>query len=93
MVLAIAFTVAGCAKEPTPEELIDRAQQALDENRLRAAEIDAKTALKLGPRNAQARLMLGQVYSRKGLHADAAVEYEKSLDENIDLHGVRTYYF
>ncbi|MEQ8802615.1 MAG: tetratricopeptide repeat protein, partial [Haliea sp.] len=82
--LAISLALAGCSKPLSHDELLARATDAFAEGKLNAAEIDAKTALQQDTRSAEGRRLLGQVYLRQRALAEAAVEFEKSLESAQD---------
>ena len=77
--IALVLALAGCSNSLTPDELLLRGQQSLEQGKLKAAQIDAKTALQQDPANAAARLLLGQVMFRQRDLEGAAVEFGKSL--------------
>ncbi|MEQ9462701.1 MAG: PEP-CTERM system TPR-repeat protein PrsT [Haliea sp.] len=82
--IAISLALAGCSKPLSHDELLARASEAFAEGRLNAAEIDAKTALQQNTRSAEGRRLLGEVFLRQRSLAEAAVEFEKSLDAAPD---------
>ena len=83
---ALLLGGVGCTPKLSPEELLARAEAAIDAGDLAAAEIDLKSALRDAPENAQGRALFGQINMRR-LEAAAAVEqFERSLaaQENPD---------
>ena len=74
------LAISACSKPLTHDELLARAQQSFAEGKLNAAEIDAKTALQQDSRSAEGRRVLGEVFLRQRAMAEAAVEFEKSLE-------------
>lgn len=68
----------------TSDEHLERAQGYFEKGELDSSIIELKNALQRNRKNAEARLLLGRVYIRKGRGADA----EKELQRTHDL-GVR----
>ncbi|EAQ98899.1 XrtA/PEP-CTERM system TPR-repeat protein PrsT [Congregibacter litoralis] len=76
---AFFVALAGCSPQLTPEELLARAETAIDEGDLASAEIDLKSVLRDAPENPRARALYGAINIQR-LEADAAVEqFERSL--------------
>ena len=73
LTVAVLLTLAtaggtGPALAITSEEYLERAQEYFDDGELDASIIELKTALQKDRKNAQARLLLGQVYLRTHQH-------------------------
>ena len=79
LLMASALMLFACSAELPPEELLERAQLAFDEDRLKAAVIDAKSVLRQDPSNAEGRRLLGDVNFRQRQLNAAAAEFERSL--------------
>lgn len=86
----IAVQLAGCDSfGKSDAEYLQRAQQAVAKNELKSAVIDLKTAIQKNSANAQARLLLGQIYLRLGNGADAEKELRQA--EAAGATGAQTY--
>lgn len=85
LVLALAFTLplAGCW-DKTPESRIETAKQALQKSDSRTAIIELKNALEKAPSNAEARLMLAQVYLSTGLWDNSEKELRKASEFGVE---------
>ncbi len=90
--LALALTIAwaslalpGCdnTSKLTVQEHIQRAKDFEDQGKLRGSVVELKNAIQKSPDNAQARLLLGQLYLKLGQGAEA----EKELRQ-AGKHGV-----
>ena len=90
LVFALAFAWAslalpGCdnTSKLTVQEHIQRAKDFEDQGKLRGSVVELKNAVQKNPDNAQARLLLGQIYLKLGQGAEA----EKELRQ-AGKHGV-----
>ena len=87
----LALTAALTACSPAADEdLLGRAQTALDEGNIRAAEIDVRTALQESPDNAEGRRLLGEISLYQQNPAAAAEQFERALqavDGDADNHA------
>ena len=79
LALMLALALAACSKPLSHDELLGRAEQALDEGKLNAAVIDVKTALQQDKTSAPGRRLLGEVLLRQRKLDEAAIEFGKSL--------------
>lgn len=89
--LAIVFgllLVVGCQEQLSDAEYIARARQHQQKGELKTAVIELKNALQHNPNNAEARLLLGQIYVRQGDGAAAQKELERALSGGIPYAAV-----
>jgi putative PEP-CTERM system TPR-repeat lipoprotein len=75
---------AGCSKSLTVEELLARAEQALESGDYKSAEVDAKSILQREPRNAAARTVYGQIYLERSEAAAAVEQFERALESGAN---------
>ena len=81
LIATLSTTVlSGCGKlsNATPEELIERAKDYEDKGNLKGSILELKNAIQKNPNNPQARLLLGQIYLKAGLGAEAEKELTKA---------------
>ena len=83
LLLIALLPLTGCS-DPTPEEYLARGQTELANGRVNAAVLEFKNALLGNPQLAEARLLLGELYHRRGEHLDAVKELERALDLGED---------
>lgn len=80
----LVLALVACSRSLPPEELLQRAELALEQGRLNAAVIDIKSALQQLPSDDRGRRLLGEVYLHQRLFAEAAAEFERSLGTAAD---------
>jgi putative PEP-CTERM system TPR-repeat lipoprotein len=81
----LAFLLfAGCSKSLTVEELLARAEQAMQSGDYQSAEVDAKAILQREPRNPAARTIYGQIYLEKSEPAAAVEQFERALESGTN---------
>lgn len=86
VVFAVALVCAGvtaCGRFKSADSLVDEARQYQQKGDSAAAEIQLKNALQKDGENAQARLMLGQIYLANGNAASAEKELRRALSLGI----------
>lgn len=81
LVLLLAMT--GANTVPAAEDSLDAAKKYLGKGELKAAVIEFKNALQDDPKNAEARLLLGETYLKLGDGPAAAGAFEKARDLGI----------
>jgi putative PEP-CTERM system TPR-repeat lipoprotein len=86
-VAIITVLVAGCG-EKDPEALMLSAKEHLASNEKPAAIIDLKNALRAQPKNSEARLLLGNIYTSQGAFNSASKELEFALKMGQDSNQV-----
>jgi putative PEP-CTERM system TPR-repeat lipoprotein len=79
--VALALNLSACSEQKTAEQLMASAHQYSQQGKFADAIIDYKNAVRLAPKNAEARLLLGQAYLNQGNYISA----EKELDRAVDL--------
>jgi putative PEP-CTERM system TPR-repeat lipoprotein len=75
------LSLSACSKLQTPESLIGQARQYQAKGDYKTAIIELKNALQKAPGNAEARFLLGTIYSK----TDDAVSAEKELRKALEL--------
>ncbi len=93
LVLALALTpqLSGCDRTAglSEQEHIQRAKDFEDKGNLKGSIIELKNAIQNNPDSPQARLLLGQVYVRAGLGADAEKELRQAEKLGIAKETIR----
>lgn len=86
LILALSSPLGGCdaTARLTEQEYIQRAKDFEDSGNLKSSIIELKNAIQKNPDSPQARLLLGQVYLKAGMGAEA----EKELGQAVRL-GVK----
>ena len=75
---AIIFTIAACGDNESAQSYISKAENLIVEKQSNAAIISLKNAIKIDPKNAQARFLLGQLYLNAGDAEAATKELERA---------------
>jgi len=82
--LAIGLAgLLGCGESLTKEELLARAQAAIDSSDYNAAVVDVKTALQDAPGDAAGRRMMGEILLKQRYFDQAAEEFRRSLNASF----------
>lgn len=89
--VALFSLLSACGESLTPEELLARAQTSLEAGDFNAAGIDAKAALQQAPRNAQGRMLLGDVAMARAYYQEAVDEYERAISFASDPEIITKY--
>jgi len=81
----------GCDKlaNATPEELIERAKDSQAKGDIKTSIIDLKSAIQKDPNNPKARLMLGEIYIKNGMGAEAEKELLKAKELGVNDGSVK----
>ena len=82
--IIMAVALSACSPQATEQELMDRAQLAMDAGNIRAAEIDTRSTLQQNPDNAEARRLLGEIYQFQQNPVAAVGEFERALAAGED---------
>jgi putative PEP-CTERM system TPR-repeat lipoprotein len=85
--LTICGLVASCG-QPTPEEYLNQAKQAIEKQQLNEAVIALKNVIREQPELAEARFLLGQVYLSQQQYPLAEKELNKALELNYPADKV-----
>jgi putative PEP-CTERM system TPR-repeat lipoprotein len=80
---SLLFALAGCSAELTEQDYITRAEAAWNEGDMKSMAIELKNALRLNPRNAEARYLLGQTYYMLGDAASSEKELLRARELGI----------
>lgn len=83
--IALALGISACSEQKTLEQLLASANEYSQKRDFSSAVLELKNAVRLSPKNAEARLALGNVYLEQGNYIFADKELEKSLALGIDL--------
>lgn len=91
LILAALLGLAACdqTKRYTEQEHVQKAKEFQDQGKLDSAVIDLKNALQMNPKNAEARLLLGEVYASQGLGEPAENELKKARELGIDNEALK----
>jgi putative PEP-CTERM system TPR-repeat lipoprotein len=80
LAMALSFSLSGCDRfrNLTDQQHVQRAKDFQRKGNLRASEIELKNALSKNPNNAEARLLLGDIYLESGNGAAAEKELKRA---------------
>ncbi|MHB1231455.1 MAG: XrtA/PEP-CTERM system TPR-repeat protein PrsT [Burkholderiales bacterium] len=91
LILALLATpvLQGCNhSNPTEQELIQRAKDYEDKGNIKASVIELKNALKKNPNSPLARLLLGQIYLKANMGAEAEIELKKAQKLGVNRESI-----
>lgn len=83
--IALALGISACSEQKTLEQLLASANEYSLNRDFSSAVVELKNAVRLSPKNAEARLALGHAYLEQGNYIFAEKELEKSLELGMDL--------
>ena len=86
--VALALGVSACSEQKSLEQLLASASEHSAKRDFGTAIIELKNAVRLAPKNAQARIALGIAYLEQGNYIFAEKELEKSQQLGIDQANV-----
>lgn len=89
VLLLTAAAIAGCDKNLTEQQYLERAKQQQDEGNLRGSVIELKNALRLNPDSVEGRWMLGNIYLEVGDGAGAEKELSRAAELGIPAATAR----
>src|SRR5438105_11931405 len=91
LILACLLTVGACdqTKRYTDQDYVQRANEFAAQGKLESAVIEFKNALRKNPKNSEARLRLGEIYSDLGLGEQAERELNKAKEGGIDAEALK----
>jgi putative PEP-CTERM system TPR-repeat lipoprotein len=92
LVLATSIALPGCdraATQHSEQEHIQRAKDFEDKGNLKGSVIELKNALQRNPNSAQARQLLGQVYLKAGMGAEAEKELTKAEKLGVSRESIK----
>jgi len=82
--VAVAISIGGCSEQKSLEQLMASATEYSAKRDFGSAVVELKNAVRLSPKNAEARLALGQAYLALGNYIFAEKELEKSIQLGIE---------
>jgi putative PEP-CTERM system TPR-repeat lipoprotein len=88
---AISLTLPGCERTSnlTEQEHIQRAKDFEDKGDLKGSIVELKNAIQKNPDSPQARLLLGQIYVKAGMGAEAEKELTKAAKLGVSHESVQ----
>lgn len=91
LALLSASVLQGCDHNVnlTEQELIQRAKDFEDKGNIKAGVIELKNALQKNPNSPQARLLLGQIYLKAGMGAEAENELQKAQKLGVNQETIK----
>lgn len=95
LAIALAFTTSaplfGCDRisNLTEQEHIQRAKDFEDKGNLKGSIVELKNAIQKNPDSPQARLLLGQVYLKSGMGAEAEKELSQAAKLGVNLESTK----
>ena len=91
LALLVFPVLQGCDRNAylTEQERIQRAKDFEDKGNLRAGVIELKNALQKNPNSPQARLLLGQIYLKAGMGAEADSELRKAQKLGVNQEIIK----
>ncbi|MDO9387518.1 MAG: PEP-CTERM system TPR-repeat protein PrsT [Thiobacillus sp.] len=91
LVLALSAPLGGCdaTGKLTEQEHIQRAKDFEDKGNLKGSIIELKNAILKNPDSPQARLLLGQVYLKAGMGAEAEKELSQAVKLGVNLESIK----
>src|SRR4030066_1786295 len=95
LAIALAFATSaaltGCDRTSnlTEQEHIQRAKDFEDKGNLKGSIVELKNAIQKNPDSPQARLLLGQVYLKAGMGAEAEKELSQAVKLGVNLESIK----
>lgn len=91
LILALSAPLGGCdaTAKLTEQEHIQRAKDFEDKGNLKGSIIELKNAIQKNPDSPQARLLLGQVYLKAGMGAEAEKELSQAIKLGVNLESIK----
>lgn len=86
--VALALGISACSEQKTLEQLLASANEYSTKRDFSSAIVELKNAVRLSPKNAEARLALGNAYLEQGNYIFAEKEIEKSLKLGMNLSNI-----
>jgi len=91
LAFATSFAVSGCDRTAslTEQEHIERAKDFEDKGNLDGSIIELKNAIQKNPDSPQARLLLGQIYLKVGMGAEAEKELTQAVKLGVNRESIK----
>lgn len=91
LTLAISIILPGCDRftQYSEQELIQRAKDFEDKGNLKGGIIELKNVIQKNPNNPQARLLLGQIYLKKGMGHEAEKELTQAEKLGVSHESIQ----
>jgi putative PEP-CTERM system TPR-repeat lipoprotein len=91
IILAISAPLAGCdsSAKLTEQEHIQRAKDFEDKGNLKGSIVELKNAIQKNPDSPQARLLLGQIYLKVGMGAEAEKELSQAEKLGVNRESIK----
>lgn len=93
IVFTLTIATFACSEKNTVQDYLKRAQQYSVNNNINSAIVELKNAVRLAPKNTEARLRLGQAYLQQGSYINAEKELQRAKelgnDVRVDLVKVK----
>ncbi len=88
---AASATLYGCDKNSnlTEQEYIQRAKDMEDQGKLKGSVIELKNAIQKNPNSPQSRLLLGQIYLKRGQGAEAEKELRQAEKLGVNRETIK----
>ena len=77
--ILMSLAVSACGDDETAQSYLEKAKTHLAANKINDSIIELKNGLRLEPKNAEIRFILGKTYLLEGRGADAVKELERAL--------------
>ena len=88
LIIVVAILVACDGEKLTDLEYLAHAKEYIDAKKTKEASIELKNALRINPKNAEARWLLGKLYTDMGNGAPAEKELKKAIELGLPAHQV-----
>src|SRR5947207_10416452 len=91
LIVASILTIGACdqTKRYTDQEHVQRAKDFQAQGKPDSAVIELKNALQKNPKNAEARLQLGEIYAQLGFGEQAELELKRAKELGVDDEALK----
>ena len=86
--LLLAITMLAACSKQSYEEHVVKAKQFIGQNDISSAEIELKNAIRLQPKDAETRFLLGEIYLKQRKFESAEKELNRALSNGYDVAKV-----
>ncbi|MEW6990631.1 XrtA/PEP-CTERM system TPR-repeat protein PrsT [Colwelliaceae bacterium 6441] len=87
LAVSVALGLSGCG-EQSSNEYLAQGQQALEQSNVQQAIIEFKNAVRLAPKDANARIFLGEAYLAEGSYQGAEKELSRAIELGASKKGL-----